>query len=70
VIISASAQLEHAIGKAVIGSLRRNLPEAAPYATQVDFRQDDAQATVRSSTALGLDGMIYRADLADWRMSA
>jgi len=70
VIISASAQLEHAIGKAVIGSLRRNLPEAAPYATQVDFRQDDAQATVKSSTALGLDGMIYRADLADWRMSA
>jgi predicted NBD/HSP70 family sugar kinase len=68
VIISASAKLEQAIGEAVVASVARHLPDAGLYAMQIDFRQESAQATVKSSTALGLDGMIYRADLADWRV--
>jgi hypothetical protein len=67
VLISASSQLEAAIGERIRKAIVANLPASDLYTLQLEFRQDDPQAALKSSAALGLDGMIYRADLAEWR---
>lgn len=66
-VMSANSMWEEAVGAKMREVLLANLPCPELYSLRIEFQQEDAEVTRKSSAALALDGMLYRSELEVWQ---
>lgn len=66
-VIAANKTWEEAVGAKLKEVVAANLPSPDLYSIRIEFQQEDVEVTRKSSAALGLDGMMYQADLDVWQ---